>query len=302
MKRVLAVTGWLLCLSVGCGNDLVKKAGEPPTQNNTNNSSNWDNNTSNNPNGETNNIVVIPEPVEGEVTLQVQRAQEIDGASYALEIAISNGLDESISIGPDNFRLGVGPLELTSVDRERSTCSSEALLSSQGSVVCSLVFNDVEGEPDRLIYAGAAEPVVATFVAEPCERCGGNSCVDLQNSWQHCGECNRYLVETETCENGQIACPEFYRLEEGFCVVDDPGYTLRPLPIPGNQSCLDVCGSGYCEGVLGDLSCEDSSGFGGSEREFPGLDFCQSTGNEASQLIQTLGECSVRAAFCVCYE
>lgn len=301
MKNVMLITGWILCLSVGCGSDLVKKSGDTPSQNNTTDSTNGSTNT-NNQNGETNNIVVIPEPVEGEVTLQVQRAQEIDGASYALEIAISNGLDESISIAPSNFRLGVGPLELTSVDEERSTCSSEALLSSQGSVVCNLVFDEVEAEPDRLIYAGVAEPVVASFVAEPCERCGGNSCVDLQTSWQHCGECNRYLVEAETCVNGEIACAENYRLEEGFCVLDDPGYTLRPLPIPGNQSCLDVCGSGYCEGILGDLSCEDSSAFGGTEREFPGLDFCQSTGNEANELIQTFGSCTAEAAFCVCYE
>lgn len=305
----ISVLTMLLLLGLGCGSDIQKKSGpnnnsnNPVNPNNSNNPVNPNNPTATNNvsmNNE-NNPIIIVEPMEGEVSLAVQSAQQVGATSYALEISIANGLDESISIAPSTFRIGVGGLELTSVNSNQSTCASGALLSPEGTVSCTLVFDEVEGQPDRLIYTGAGDLVEARFTPRACELCGGNRCIDLRTSRDHCGECNRDVVETEICEGGEIKCEDSYRLEEGFCVPDDESVTLRPLP-PGGNSCFEVCGeTSYCEGVLARASCPEGQGFGGSERIYPGLEFCEATGNDAVSLAQSFG-CTVDAIFCTCYD
>jgi len=307
MKKICVLAIFGVLLGVGCGSDIEKKSGSS-NPNNILNPNNPDNSTNppklanNVSNNGTNNPIIIVEPVEGEVSLVVQVAQQIGGSSYALDISIANGLEESISIAPTTFRIGAGALELTSVNTNQSTCASGALLSPDGTVNCTLVFDNVEGTPDRLIYTGAGELVVAAFTPRACEMCGGNTCVDIQTNRNHCGECHRAVVDTEICEGGVIKCEEGYRLMEGFCVYDEEYITLRNNPLNGNTSCFEVCGeASYCEGVLAHATCPEGQGFGGQERSYPGLQFCEATGSDARSLAQSLG-CTVQAIFCACYD
>ncbi len=238
--------------------------------------------------------------MEGEVVLKVNQAQQVSAASFVVNLQIANGLPESIGISPSLFRLGVGGLEITSVDLEQSTCPSDALISAGATHQCLIYFNEVEADPDRLIYVGAGDPVVAAFTPTPCETCGTQNCVDLRSSFENCGSCGNAVVEGETCTDGIIECGSGSARVEGFCIPDDNNIELRPLALNSNQNCFDVCNGKDCGGVLLRGMCTEQSPFGGEEKTYPGLNFCEAMGSDVSGFADGF-DCTVEAVFCTCY-
>lgn len=299
------ITAWLLVAltGIGCSDNLTKSKSSNNTSSNNTSTNNQNNTTSTNNtstnNAGTNNSTIVP--VDGQVVLKITKAQQISGRSYSVNLQIANGLEKSIAVSPSFFRLGVGGLELTTVDSQKSTCPSDALVSAGASVACLLVFNQVDASPDRLIYVGAGDPVVATFTAIACESCGTQNCVDLQSSFEHCGSCNNVLSGDEVCTNGVPECAQDFRRTEGFCIPDDQSIGLSPLPLDSSQTCEQICdGTGkYCEGILGRGECAEDSPFGDLEK-YPGANFCETTGTDVASFTNQFG-CTFEAVFCTCY-
>jgi len=289
MRSIIALL--VVALSgLGCGEEVTtSKSGNTSTNNSTTNNSTTNNST--------NNSTIIP--VEGEVLLKVIKAQQVSATSFMVNIQIANGLPESIGISPSFFRLGVGGLEITNVDLEQSTCPTDALISSGATHQCLIYFNNVEAEPDRLIYVGSGDPVAATFTPDACETCGTENCVDLTSNLQNCGMCGNAIVERETCTNGVIECDFGSREVEGFCIPDEDPVELRPL-LDNNQTCVDVCGdAAVCMGLIYRGACAEGDPFGGGQT-YPGAGYCFSTNADFTH-DATLFGCTIEAIYCTCH-
>jgi len=282
-------------LGLGCGENVTKSKSGNTSNNTTTNNTSTNNSTTNN--STTNNSTIIV--VEGEVLLKVTQALQTSGASFMVNIQIANGLPESIGISPSLFRLGVGGLEITSVDLEQSTCPTDALISAGATHQCLIYFNDVEAEPDRLIYVGSGDPIVAEFTPTACETCGTQNCIDLRSSSEHCGTCDNVVGQDQTCQDGMIECGTDFRSVEGFCIPDNNDIELLPLALNSVESCYGVCNFKSCEGVLFRGECNGESPFG-DPQQYPGLGFCESRGTEAASFATEFG-CTVEAMFCACY-
>ncbi len=97
------------------------------------------------------------------------------------------------------------------------TCDGEVLL-VPGEPLSSFFFDKLQAEP----ACGGSMPVgqmlspaqidcVAGWIEQAsgaCETCGGTTCVELESSVDHCGECGRSCPDGVACISAECACPQ----------------------------------------------------------------------------------------------
>ena len=233
-----------------------------------------------------------PIVVPGEVTLAVLSAAPSgsvgEGMGLLISLRLSNGTAEPIPAAPSMFRLVVEPLQLT-VDRDSTrlpdACPSDALVTSGGSVECSVLFDTMD-QPSALIYQGPTGPVSATVPEIMCMDCGG-FCVDTRVDPEHCGECFRSVGAFATCVDGEPQCTDGSTFCEGECVARGNCTIAGGL----GDSCDAICGASG-------LRCES----GGAEVVYicgeEGID--QGVGC-ADMAANRMG-CELEALYCLCEE
>lgn len=157
----------------------------------------------------------------------------------------------------------------------------EAQLVGAPSGTCDGWIRVVPGAPDEsLLYLKIAGPVPCGTLMPPpaglpaeqvacvrswiedlegtsCETCGGDACVDLATSTQHCGECGNACPDGIPCNGGECTCPGTQQLCDGVCVDLQTDLQHCGDCSTGCDS-GQVCAAGECADGCGDLT--DCSG------------------------------------------
>lgn len=210
--------------------------------------------------------------VGGNVTIQalsIERTREMDNVRpssgdyfAAIELELTNNFeDDSIPVNPVMFHVRTdGGLTFTptAAGMALSDCPESAELEAGHSLECVIVFElDDNSRPVTLLYRSPDDELEASddIDAGDCTFCG-DDCVDLSDSSQHCGQCNRVVPSGANCEDGEMVCDGGRTLCEGSCVdVDsDPDHCGACGNAMGiYESCRNgegVCRPGYtrCSG------------------------------------------------------
>ncbi len=250
LSSVRALSSPLVAIALliaGCGDvsQKSKTSGSNPTNNAENNL------TNNATNGGTNNAQF--EVVSGEVTTLASVAKEVSmvGGARAqagnilvlVDVKIGNGLEESLSVGYDKFRLKTDD----NLERSASALSAAAMpscpidaLQSAGTVLaCQIAFEIPMGIlPTTLIFEAPAGDIESALRLEACSACDGR-CVDLKTDNAHCGACFQAVPEGGQCVDGAPGCPTGSYSCRGYC--EDNSYSCNiDVEIP--KDCFSVCG------------------------------------------------------------
>ena len=231
----------------GCGDVSQKsKTSSNSTSNNSaNNSTN--NASSNNANNTTFEIV------SGEVTTLAAVAQEVStvGGTRAqagnmlvlVDVKIGNGLEESLAVGYDKFRLKTGDnLERSASALSAATmpaCPIDVLQSAGTVLTCQIAFEFPMGIVlTTLIFETPTGTVESALTFEACTACDGR-CVDLKTDTSHCGACFQGVPNGGECVDGAPGCPAGSYSCHGYC--EDNSYGCN-IDADIRKDCSSVCG------------------------------------------------------------
>ncbi len=243
---------------VGCGD--VSQKSKTSANNTSNNTEN--NLTNNGTNSDPNNTIEV---VPGEVTTLASVAKEVamvggtapqaGNTLVLVDVKIGNGLDESLSVGYDKFRLKTDDnLERSASALSAATmpsCPIDALQSAGSVLSCQIAFEIPRGvEPATLIFDAPAGVIESTLRLEACTVCDGR-CVDLMTDNAHCGVCSRAVSAEGQCVNGAPGCPSGAFMCHGNCQSSSQRCNID-VEIP--KDCFSVCGDAG-------LTCERANYF-----------------------------------------
>ncbi len=135
-----------------------------------------------------------------------------------------------------------GALDLTGDNLEgrlaltpSGTCDGQTLL-VPGDPAASFLFSKLGNTAecgDPMPPVGALDPALVDCVAEwinaanaSCETCGGMTCIDLDSTAEHCGDCQNSCPPSVACVDSECACPEGTRHCGDACVdpLSDPDH------------------------------------------------------------------------------
>jgi hypothetical protein len=114
------------------------------------------------------------------------------------------------------------------VGRAASQCDGRVRV-IPGDLEGSLLYEKVAGPTDCGQEMPVGNPLpasdvdcIATWIqglaASTCEMCGGDACIDLESSAQHCGACDSPCPPGVACVAGECACPAGTEACDGACV------------------------------------------------------------------------------------
>lgn len=186
-----------------------------------------------------------------------------NGSFFAvLDVSVANVSQSAFALSFANFRLVVGGVEIVATPESTElddACPATGFLTAGGTIDCSVAF-EASAVPERIVLVSALEAdgeIVRLEADVPafdrCDRCGEDSCVDLQTSTAHCGTCDHALPpEARACVDGVVECRDERILCEGECTADAPAL-LREcsnLRVVENDSraatCAVACGTTAC--------------------------------------------------------
>jgi hypothetical protein len=113
--------------------------------------------------------------------------------------------------------------------------------------------SDADPDADGDTASGGATSGDTTSEASTCEMCGGDACIDLESSAQHCGACDSPCPPGVACVAGECACPAGTEACDGACVD-----TMADGSHCGGcgRACEAglLCNAGTCSGDCGALT------------------------------------------------
>jgi len=160
-----------------------------------------------------------------------------------IDVRIANRTASAVPVAPASFRLRTDQkLEIGPVDISPMPCPTDALLAPNGVLACTVVFVLSRFvTPIAVVYSNGAELETVTAIKfEPCERCDGDSCVDVRNDAANCGACDVRVPDHGACTDGVPGCSSGQRLCGGICVANDIQCTSL-VATSLRESCNDTC-------------------------------------------------------------
>jgi hypothetical protein len=191
-----------------------------------------------------------PDAAVASVVVTVERAEERTNLGElgpadmfaVIDVRIANRTASAVPVAPANFRLRTDEkLEIGPVDISPTPCPTDALLAPNGVLSCTVVFVLSRFvTPVAVVYASEDLETVTAIKFEPCERCSGDSCVDIKNDVENCGACDVRVPDHGVCTDGVPGCIGNERLCGGICVSSDVQCAMI-VTTSARESCTDTC-------------------------------------------------------------